>query len=244
MSAPQEANVTVQKAHNLVEHLIRELDFAHDHARTLARGRARALARAHAHAHALALARAHAHALDRTPDGTQAPARAPAPDLTRALALDLARARSLARDLTCARDFTRARDVTRDLTRDLDRVITRDLDLAAFIHRAHTNARQLANLLDHAIAQAMVTTSTAGKQEQRRRASRAARRVVRWSVRVLPAVAQARYRQEFEAELFDLRERSRWVQLRYAMRLLVRSVWLRRALRQSAPMVPARKRGW
>jgi hypothetical protein len=69
------------------------------------------------------------------------------------------------------------------------------------------------------------------------RVSRLARRVAGWTVRLLPAPDRARYRDELAAELYELRESSRRAQLAYAVRLLVRSVSLRRALRQVRPAV-------
>jgi hypothetical protein len=66
-------------------------------------------------------------------------------------------------------------------------------------------------------------------------------RLTGWSVRLLPVQDRPRYREEFESELFDLRKQSRWTQLRYGVRVLARSVALRRELRQSAPVMPVQE---
>jgi hypothetical protein len=217
MTAPQEVNLTVQSVRDLGGGLARELARARDHS--------------------------YVCAFDR--------------DFTLALALGLSHALALARDLSHARDLFHARDLSHNLFRDLALALARNLaraqgrtctydlahDLVDVIQRAHTSVRLLADLLDQAVAQAAAMASVSGTQQQRY-PSRVARHVTGWSVRVLPAVDQARYQEECEAELFELRERSRWVQLWYAVQLLVHSVWLRRALRQPAPVVPARKRGW
>jgi len=53
-----------------------------------------------------------------------------------------------------------------------------------------------------------------------------------WSVRLLPHTDRVRYRDEFESELYELGPQSRGRQLRHALRLLTRSISLRRALLQ------------
>jgi len=66
-------------------------------------------------------------------------------------------------------------------------------------------------------------------------------RVAGWSVRLLPVQERERYRDEFAAELSELRGEPRRSQVGYALRLLLYSVRLRRVLRQPGP-VPARQR--
>lgn len=77
-----------------------------------------------------------------------------------------------------------------------------------------------------------------------RRVARMPLRMAELSVWMLPAENRPRYRQEFEEELFELGDQPRRVQLGYAMRLLVRSVALRRALLHSARTAPSQRQDW
>lgn len=67
-------------------------------------------------------------------------------------------------------------------------------------------------------------------------------RVLRWSLWPLPASERLRYRDELEAELHELRAEPRRRQVGYAVRLLVRSPGLRRALRTPPAGAPAKGR--
>jgi hypothetical protein len=64
-------------------------------------------------------------------------------------------------------------------------------------------------------------------------------RLVGMLVGLLPVSDRARYDEEFRAELFELRAEPRWRHVTYAVRQLVRAVWLRRELRR-----PRREREW
>lgn len=66
-------------------------------------------------------------------------------------------------------------------------------------------------------------------------------RVAGWSVRLLPVQERERYRNEYSAELSELRGQAWRSQVGYALRLLAYSVRLRQELQQSGP-APTRQR--
>lgn len=64
-------------------------------------------------------------------------------------------------------------------------------------------------------------------------AQRSAESLARWAACLLPVRNRMRYQEEFEAELFELAQRSRIRQLRHIVRIVVRTVPLRRELRRA-----------
>lgn len=223
-------------------------DIAHDLTRALALGGvlAQVLARDRALDRALALNLARARDLAHTLGRARALAanharRCPCGgDLTR----DLAHARKHARGADLARTLDRARDLARVLDRDLGRDLAHDvaLDLPRVdarrlvraVEAASDGAHQLVVLVSEADADADVA-ATADEKAAEHAVCTSSRRLVRWSVRVLPTGKRGRYEQEFHAELFELRAEPRRRQLAYAVRVSVRAVRLRRELCRSAP---------
>ena len=137
-----------------------------------------------------------------------------------------------------------ARLVAVDHALDRERVHVRALDTCQPYTRLLIRLRVSALLRELELAyrqacsaEASVTTAVRRRGAGEHGGSASARRVACWSARMLPMAHRARYHDEFVAELFDLQAKPRLTQLAYALRLLARSVGLRRALRH--PMPPA-----
>jgi len=64
-------------------------------------------------------------------------------------------------------------------------------------------------------------------------AQRSAESLARWAVCLLPVRNRVRYQEEFEAELFELAQGARIRQVRHMLRIVVRTVPLRRELRRA-----------
>lgn len=231
------------------------------HALTLARDLARDLDLAPARDLAFDLDRALALDLDHASARDLAPARDLAHDLHRALsdARDLA----LDLDLAPARDLARARDLAHELAGALIPALAPDLtlelagalapdrggglapELAFDLARTLADARTLALDLDHVLSPVVAfhqRLSSVANANPRHIPSAVpqshyARRLTAQLVRLLPADDQARYREEFAAELDGLVEAgmTRLAQLAYALRLSMRIWSLRSALRAEAP---------
>jgi hypothetical protein len=218
-----------------------------DHVRELATELALTLARDLEHAHELALA--HVRAAERARENS------PASRVARALNRAQTRARALActRELApahvragIARDLAHARASARPWVPDRDR--DRYLDLTNAIDHAKVPFDELVDVLSMIQAApdsgeihrapAPNPAPSAGEIHRAPASSpgRAAGQVAGIAVRVLPAGHQARYREEFAAELYDVAEAgaSRWRQLAYALRLLDRAWMLRAELRAPA----------
>jgi len=96
--------------------------------------------------------------------------------------------------------------------------------------------------LDHALETALNELPRSWSSATTTDGARVAVLMMQCSVRVLPVGERARYRDEFAAELYELREAPRRMQLAFAVRLLIHSMGLRRVLRQ-AQVAPIRQRG-
>jgi hypothetical protein len=209
---------------------------------------AQALDRARARERDLALALARARDRDLDPAHTRlAQLRDLAFTRARTLALDLARTLDLdlALDLDTGlhRAFARAHDLALDLASDL--ALNLDTELTLALVRIHAHSRRLARALEDAsgrIYQILVLLGEAndaaavnGEKMTGEVVNNSSLRLVTWAVRMLPAGERGRYEQEFQAELFELRMEPRRRQFAYAMRVSIRTIWLRRELRRPIP---------
>jgi len=157
--------------------------------------------------------------------------------LASARARDLAMGEAVLFDSQLNRHLGRAHDVARAVTRDV--ALAHDLGRYDHLACALSLARTVSAVLDD--VRRLVAAGYVTGGQGRSRATRAARRMTCWSVRMLPPAMQPRYREELAAELIELRDQPRQRQLGYALRLLVQSVNLRRTLRQAPAMAPARE---
>lgn len=204
----------VRRARNIARALGHDLNDARD----LARARALDLNLGHGRGHGLDLT----------------------PDLNDALTIAHAIARNLDLDLDHARDLARHLDL--GLTFALDLARGRDRALVGGLRRARERVALLAVELEglqRAGAGDGVLSSAVP------RLSVVSCRVTVWAVRLLPAGDRDTYAEMFRSELYDLARDGGgrwWLQLRHAVRVLVRAPWLRRELRAPAPA--ARERSW
>ena len=111
----------------------------------------------------------------------------------------------------------------------------RGRDLTGLLEQSRGLSRSLKDL--SLLAETTVDTIVAESRAAHRVAPAAfAGRLARGAVRVLPIMSRARYRDEFESELYELAaaKASRWTQALYGLRLLDRAWVLRAELRLAA----------
>ncbi|HEX6074136.1 MAG TPA: hypothetical protein VFZ32_02605 [Micromonosporaceae bacterium] len=180
------------------------------------------------------------------------------PDIARARELARSCARNLDREIVRARNFDRHIVSARNLAsaRNLGRVharAARDLASIRDLLKAHSLARTRAGQLDVVLRSAVrkadllyrtwkgrgpqnPAVSSTAPERPPVRPRRVAIRAADIAAKALPVAHRARYRDEYQSELYELAAAgaSWWQQMRYAIRLLDRSWELRYELRKPA----------
>jgi hypothetical protein len=152
---------------------------------------------------------------------------------TLALALGHARGLRRCRARGLNRSLARAHGLALALNRALNWSLTLDLvrDRGLALDLARSFVRDVDGALSRVLAEVRRLQPQPASVPIPDRVARAAVRVMGWSVRVMPVAERVRYREEFMAELYELRESPRRVQVTFTARLLVYSVILRYVLR-------------